>query len=96
MIAWPGMSSAPAMTENRFVQSSPVQSVPCVDLPLSLVQVDLNSIAVEFDFMEPLVAGRCPSFEGGELRFDESGHRRFFGRNPNSTHTLGHHTPNAN
>jgi hypothetical protein len=68
----------------------PVQPVAGVELPLSLVQVDLYPIAVELDFMEPLVARWRFGFKGGELGLDESGHLRFLGRRP-TVHTLGHH-----
>ena len=43
---------------------------------LSAIDVELHPVAVELDFMEPLVARRRLGFEGGELGFDESGHRR--------------------
>jgi hypothetical protein len=36
--------------------------------------VDLNPVAVVFDFVEPLVPGRREGFSGGELRLDEARH----------------------
>lgn len=62
-----------------------------IDFISSTVQVDLNQVAVEFDFMEPSVVGRRSGFEGGELGCDASGHLRLLGRRPNATHTLGHY-----
>ena len=51
----------------------------------------MYAVAVELDFMEPLVAGRRLSFQRGELRLDESRHFRRDGRLNNSPRTLGHH-----
>jgi hypothetical protein len=65
---------------NRFVQSNPLQH------PLfPLVEVDLDPVAVELDFVEPLVAGRRLGLQRGQLRLDESRHCRRGGRRNNST-----------
>jgi hypothetical protein len=69
---------------------------PLVDFPPLLVQVDCEPLAVEFVFTESLRPNRHFGFQGGELGLNESGHLRFFGRYPTSTHTIGHHIPNAN
>ena len=75
------------MTENRLVQSSPLR----VNTPLfPLVQMNLDPVTVELDFMEPLVALGRSGFEGGKLGLDESRHLRFLGRQPTGTHTPGH------
>jgi hypothetical protein len=42
----------------------PVQPVTGADLPLCKVQVDLNAVAVELDFIEPLVANGTPWLSG--------------------------------
>jgi hypothetical protein len=51
----------------------PVQPV-AGEYPLfSLVQMNLDPVTVELDFMEPLVAGRRLGLQRGQLRLDEPG-----------------------
>ena len=68
----------------------PVQPV-AGEYPLSsLVQMNLDPVTVELDFMEPLVAGRRAGLQRGQLRFDEPRHFCRGARHTGCTHTLGH------
>jgi hypothetical protein len=71
--------------ENRLVQS-----VAGEYLPSSPVQVDLDPVAVEFDFMEPLFAGGRLGFQGRKLGLNESRHLRFLGSQNPLTRTFNH------
>jgi hypothetical protein len=55
----------------------PVQSVTGVNLLPAGVDVDLDAVAVEFNFVEPLVSLGHLRLQGGKLRPDESRHRGF-------------------
>lgn len=68
----------------------PVQPVAGEHPLLPLVEMDLDPVTVELDFMEPPVAGRRLGLQRGQLRFDESRHFRRGGRRDNSPRTLGH------
>jgi hypothetical protein len=70
-------SNAPAITEKAL---RPVQPVAGERPLLPLVEVNLDPVAVELDFMDPLVAGRRLCLQRGHLRFDESRHFRRRGR----------------
>ena len=54
----------------------PVQTVAGLDLLATTVGINLNAVAVIFDFMEPLIAVRCLGFQCGELGLDEPRHGR--------------------
>jgi hypothetical protein len=41
--------------------------------------LELDAIAIEFDFVEPLIAGRRFGPQRGQLRLDEAGHIRGLG-----------------
>ena len=69
----------------------PVQPVAGEHPLLPLVEVDLDPVAVELDFMKPLVAGRHLGLQRGQLRLDESRHFRRGGRRNNAPRTLAHH-----
>jgi hypothetical protein len=49
----------------------PVEPVAGVDLLISVFDVNLDPIAIELDFMEPLVAHRRLQFQGCQLGFYE-------------------------
>jgi len=65
----------------------PVQPVAGEHLLFPLVEVDLDPVAVELDFVKPLVAGRRLGLQRGQLRLDDSRHCRRGGRRNNSTPT---------
>jgi hypothetical protein len=75
------------MKEKRLFQSNPLRVNTCF-LP---VEVDWDPVAVELDFMEPLVAGGRLGLQRGKLRPDESRHCRRGGHRNNSPRTLDHH-----
>ena len=63
---------------------------------LSLVQMNLDPVTIELNFMEPLVAGRRLGLQRSQLRLDERRHFRRGGCRNDSTRRLGHHsTQNA-
>ena len=74
----------------------PVQPV-AGEYPLfSLVQMNLDPVTVELDFVKPLVAGRRLGLQSGQLRLDEPRHFRGGGCRNDFARTLGHHsTQNA-
>jgi hypothetical protein len=59
-MASPGISRGPAICEKRLVQS-----IAGVDFLHALVDAHLNPVAVELDFMKPLL--RSLGLQGGEL-----------------------------
>lgn len=71
----------------------PVEPVAGVDFPLSLVQVDLDPIAIEFDFVKPPVPSRSLGLQGGQLGLDEPRHLR---RDRGRFGTLGHYSTQQN
>ena len=71
MMASPGISSAPAISEKRLVQSSPLR-VKTFFLPA--VEMDLDAVAVELDLMKPLVALRRLGLQRCKLGLNEPRH----------------------
>jgi hypothetical protein len=65
-----GIAKASAISAKLLVQSSPLR-VYTVTRP---VEVDLDPVAVVFDFVKPLVALGRLGFQGRELGLDESRH----------------------
>ena len=61
-MASPGISRGPAICEKRLVQS-----IAGVDFLHALVDAHLNPVAVELDFMKPLLTLRSLGLQGGEL-----------------------------
>src|SRR3984885_1952448 len=70
----------------------PVQPVAGEYTLFSLVQMNLNPVTVELDFVEPLVAGRRLGLQRGQLRLDEPRHFRRGGRRNHSPRTFRHHS----
>lgn len=75
----------------------PVQAIAGVDRDPALVEMDLDPVAVVFDFMKSLVAFGRLGFQRRELGLDESRHVRTFGafdrpRNKTGTRTHDHLT----
>jgi hypothetical protein len=65
------------------------------DFYLALVEMNLDPVAVEFDFVNPLVSRRRPELERGKLRWNGSRHLRRLGafdhpRNEAGARTLDH------
>src|SRR5437660_6807908 len=57
------------------VRDQPVPTLPMYPL-LPLVQMNLDPVTVELDFMEPLVAGRRLGLQHSQLGLDEPRHLR--------------------
>jgi len=53
----------------------PVEPRPRADRHPTLVEMDLQAIAIVLDFVEPVVTGGWLRSEGSKLRRHESGHR---------------------
>ncbi|MHC2464531.1 hypothetical protein ACVIHD_003543 [Bradyrhizobium embrapense] len=54
----------------------PIVAAPGKDLRRFVAHMDLNTVTIELDFVNPALSGRHLLDQGGQGRFDEAGQRR--------------------